>query len=323
MKARQFWGIVILAGLIVGGGSSGANAVSLTAIYDFRDQLDPLQTSFEGLDFTNDGTLWITSAPNTVTQRQLLGVDLNQQKVVSNTSFTASALFNPVGLASDGTNLYIANNEKGIGYFNFDNRDRVYAGTLDTITGQVGLSSLPTVTLGYGVCLEPEGSAYLNGYLYFSCEKGKNVIKVDMQGNVIERYAFDNNVLGLGATEDKLIVGDYKGTTERRLLLYDVISKSVTQTIDLSQLFVGADSDYAKLTGELYKLTIADNGDIRSIPDPDGIAYRDGKIYMTFEHDLRVYEITLNEPPTVPEPGTLLLLGLGLFGLASYRQRRA
>jgi hypothetical protein len=314
-KMKKTWLVIVLVSSLVVGWTAGAYAWSLTGIYDFRDKLDATKTSFEGLDFTNDGTLWITSAPNDLSvKRQLVGVDLDQTKVLSISEFAWTSLVNPVGLASDGTNLFIVNNEKGL--FGVDNQDHVYTGTIDP-AGQVSLSTASLI-LGYGVCSEPEGSAYLNGYLYFSCEKDRNVIKVNpTNGTVIESYSFDNNLLGLGATEKELIVGDYKGRDERHLLLYDILSKTVTQSIDLSQLFVGANSDYAKLTGSTYNFTVTP-GDTRSIPDPDGLAYRNGKIYMTFEHDLRVYEIS-----NVPEPGMLLLIGLGLVGIAGLRKRRS
>lgn len=318
--------VVLLVCVVIFTLSSLAKAASLTGIYDFSDQLDAATTSFEGLDFTKDGTLWITSAPNSGV-KSVLAVNLADEKILSNTQ---TSLFNPVALASDGTQLFIGNNYKaGSG---LDRADKVYAGNVISPEKGITVSTKPIFTLGvYGflgldstkTCLEPEGAAYLEGFIYFSCQDSNEVIKVNpANGAVVERYNIGVSVLGVGATENQLILGDY---TNHALLLYDVIKKEITETISLDTLFVGAESDYFDLTKELYEVTIVDNGDIRYIPDPDGIAYRDGKIYMTFEHDLRVFEISLDEPPVAtPEPGTVLLLGLGLLGLtAGLRKQRA
>ena len=312
---KQQMRLIVLLALSVCAVASAANAVSLTAIYDFTN-LNPFTTSFEGLDFTNDGTLWITSSPNNAPDT-LLAVDLSTETVKSQQS---TNLLNPVALASDGTNLFIGNDGKaGSG---IDLADPIYKGVIDPVTGNVSLTKVFTLpgtnfwTGAPGVCAEPEGSAYLNGSLYFSCQDGKDIIKVNpLTGKVEDRYAMGVQLLGLGATEDSLILGDY---TNHQLQIFNVATKTITQTIDLADLFVGPQSDYTKLTGELYEVTIADNGDIRHIPDPDCIAYRNGKIYITFEHDLRVYEIALG----TPEPGTLLLIGAGLLGLAALRRKR-
>ncbi|GAK55632.1 hypothetical protein U27_02466 [Candidatus Vecturithrix granuli] len=306
--------------------SSLTNAATLSAIYKFEG-LNSATTSFEGLDFTNDGTLWITSAPNSAA-KSVFAVDLANEKILSNTQ---TSLFNPVALASDGTQLFIGNNYKA-GY-GFDLADKVYAGSIISPEEGITVSASPIFTLGVAgflgidakkTCMEPEGAAYLNEYIYFSCQDSKEVIKVNpATGAVVERYNIGVTVLGVGATEDKLILGDY---TNHALLLYDVSIGSVTDSISLASLFIGAESDYEKLTGMAYRVDVENAGkDIRSIPDPDGIAYRNGKIYMTFEHDLRVFEISLNDPPVAtPEPGTVLLLGLGLMGLtAGLRKKRA
>jgi hypothetical protein len=290
--------------------ASISSAASLTKIYDFT-YLDPIDIAFEGLAFTDDGTLWITSAPNFASNKnKLLGVDLEKEEV---TSVSELDMANPVGLASDGTELYIANNHKNISFMDF--ADPVFTGTVDSATGQVTTSE--SYSLPAGTIVEPEGAAYLNGSLYFSGEESNNIIAVDQTTGMITNYDMGISMLGLGATKDSLIIGDY---TNHNLLLYNVSTNTVTETISLADLFVGIDSDYNALTGEDYEVVIADNGDVRYIPDPDGIAYKDGSIFMTFEHDLRVFEISLGDTSSVPEPGTAILLILGLVGLGFIRR---
>jgi hypothetical protein len=130
------------------------------------------------------------------------------------------------------------------------------------------------------------------------------VVKLDASGKVIESIDFGSDLLGLGATDDgALIVGDY---TNHALVIYDVATQSARETIYLADLFPN------------YEVEVSP-GDVRHIPDPDGLAYRDGKIYMTFEHDLQVYEIAL----ATPEPGTLLLIGSGLLALIGWKRKRS
>ena len=127
MRKQQIRTIMLLT-LAVCALTSAANAVSLTAIYDFTD-LNPLTTSFEGLDFTNDGTLWITSSPNNAPDT-LLAVDLSTETVKSQQSIN---LLNPVALASDGTTLFIGNNGKTVSKYGitYDSQDPIYKGVID------------------------------------------------------------------------------------------------------------------------------------------------------------------------------------------------
>jgi hypothetical protein len=295
---------IFLLGLAMSITAAGA---SLTGIYDFSD-LDPSTTVFEGIDFDSQGNLWITSAPNSA-PNSLLQVDLENEEVLQIFDFNMS---NPVGLAIDADDSITATNVPG--------------GAYDVITDGVGADSVGSLLSGWtrlffiAECSQPEGATYMNGEVYVSCQNGK-VFKVDPDSNSYDEvYNTGKGALGLGATDDgRLIIGGYNqaDAMDRSLILYGV-SEGTVETIDLNDLFVGEDSDYAALMGELYGIEIVDNGDFRDIPDPDGLAFRNGKIYMTFEHDLRVFEITLD---AVPEPGTLLLLATGMAAILGLRRK--
>ena len=141
---KKFTTVGMLVGLLTLSVLS-AQAASLTKIYDFRDKFDATKVSFEGLDFTNDGTLWITSAPNdTSVADSLIGVNLEKQTVVNTFSYNQKPLtFNPVGLASDGTTLFMTNNLSAYG---------IYTGGLYKDTAQIdGQASLIKSISSFGL----------------------------------------------------------------------------------------------------------------------------------------------------------------------------
>lgn len=293
---KKLLSVTIMSCMIVMGVASLASAATLSAVYDFSDQLDATQTSFEGLDFDADGNLWITSAPNQAdADNALLKVNLDTKEV---NIFDFSSSPNPVGLAINGNDFFASNAPGG-----------VYSVSIDGDTVDTGVNVSGGFFFNF-VCSQPEGAAYYNDKLYVSCENGK-IFEINPQTGVSSQiFNTGTGALGLGATDDgRLIIGQYNpaDALDRSLLLYDIATGLVTEEIDLNDLFPG------------YEHTIVDNGDIRHIPDPDGLAYRDGKIYMTFEHDLQVYEIALG----TPEPGTLLLIGSGLLALAGLRKKRS
>ncbi len=294
--------------------ASRSHAASLSHVYDFSaqgwDSVDGV--TFEGLTFTKDGTLWITSAPNsTPNQGQLIAATLDfaagtVQEIISQEAYTnsvrgdvfgfASSLFNPVALASDGEELFVGSNAKsGLSFFN----NYVYS------TDQSAVLTDP-YKISASICNDPEGAAYLDGAIYLSCEESHKIIKLHDDGSV-EDLMTGVTALGLAASDTSLIVGDY---ANHDLFLYDLETHQETARIDLETLFPD------------YEIEVGAN-DIRNVPDPDGLAFYNGKIYMTFEHDLRVFEISLGEDSSIatPEPGTLILLGPGLLGLfAAWRK---
>ncbi len=159
------------------------------------------------------------------------------------------------------------------------------------------------------------GAAFTGGKLYLSCQYNRTILEIDAQHVLTRSIAIDSEPLGLEAIDNThLLVGDY---TNHQLRVFDLENTQFTEAIDLNSLFVGKDSDYFRLTGQEYSVQVVPAEGFRDVPDPDGLAYRDGRIYMAFDGDLRIFEISMS----VPEPGTLLLVGAALTGL-TWRGRR-
>ena len=276
-------GLLLTLALSLVNGSAVARAATLTNIYDFSDQFSLDDVEFEGLSVTDDGTLWIASMPDDG-DPQLISVDLASLSVLTQATYSNAVTgdafggwltspFNPVALASDGTNLLVGSNGKSTYLYNY----------LYTTDSSGALADDPIQFAG-SVCNDPEGAASLDGVLYVTCEESDTVVMLNSDGSVDELLS-GFTALGLAATDSALIIGDYD---THELILYDLASGEESERIDLAELF----PDY-----EVVDI----DGNTHTVPDPDGLAYWDGKIYMSFEFDLRVFEISLDATPT-PTP---------------------
>jgi len=321
---------------------------ALTGIYDFRTLVTghpelftqeqrnypALVYEFEGLAFTQDGSLWasIAADPSTAS-KELWKLDLqNRQKTQSildpGWSFAVQtplgamtySIANPVGLAASGGQLIVGENfQRARDYVN-GSGGLVQATIHDVIWGITPGNSTPdwSFSVNTSACDEIEGLAYSGGKLYATCQYDKKILEINpATGAVSHTFTFADQVLGLSETDDgRLIVGAYPS---RKLILFDPAGGRPDETISLSDLFLGTGSDYYKRTGEVYSVQVVSTEGFRTMPDPDGLAYSNGKIYMSFDGDLRIFEIS-----AVPEPETyaMLLAGLALVGAVAWRRKQ-
>ena len=341
--ARRFWLGFVLCGLV-----TQAQAYSLTAIHDYRPlvsdpatgfsdeqkQFPALVYEFEGLSFTSDGSLWaaISANPNGAS-RELWRLDLASGTRTAlphpgsvsvqlpppfgTVNVPLQMAGNPVGLASIGEQLVVGHNFQQYGNL---------IGSVDV----VAQTWSPLFTLGTNVCDRLQGLAYGGGKLFAACQNDGRVLELDpATGTVSRRFQFGEQVLGLTETDDgRLIVGAYPS---RKLIIFDPDGQRASETISIDDLFVDPDnaqpadwSDYHRLTGMPYAVQVTSSELSRSRPDPDGLAYRNGRIYMSFDGDLRIFEISA-AAASVPEPGgaSLLAFALAAVGWLQHRRNRA
>lgn len=310
--------------------ASGAQSAVLTAIHDYRYLVSGLPSpqrdfpalvhEFEGLAFTSDGSLWASIAANPVeARRELWRLDLVSNtvaEVIADThpTFLGFPLTNPVGLGAQGAQLIIGENLRFLRDRGFSVGDIVWAFTPGVSTPQ---SSDWSIVLPTAICDGVQGAAAVNGRGYVSCGGSGRIVEFDLLSGAIGRqFSLGAFALGLEALDEhRLLVGDY---ATHQLHVFDLALGLVTESIDLADLFFGTASDYFALTDEVYSVQVIPSESPRSMPDPDGLAYRDGSIYMSFDGDLRIFQIALN----IPEPATLALVAIGLLGLSGSHRRR-
>ncbi len=308
-------------------------AATLTAIHDYwhlvsgldspKNLYPSLSHEFEGLTFTADGSLWAAIAPNPLdAKREFWRLDLSTNSIAESIadSFHAPSLplllpplVNPVALTANAGQLIVGENYRALRERHLPlltSNDMIWAFTPGSSTPAKPDWSVP---LAPAACDGVQGAAFAAGKVYISCGANQSIVEIDAAKHTLtgKHFDFAFEPLGLEAIDDThLIVGDY---ANHQLRVFDLENKKLTETIDLNSLFVGEDSDYFGLTGQKYSVQVVPSEDLpRDIPDPDGLAYRDGKIYMAFDGDLRIFVISMS----LPEPGTLLLVAAALAALA-------
>lgn len=324
--------------------ASAAQAAVLTAIHDYRYLVSGLPSpqrefpslvhEFEGLAFTSDGSLWASIAPDpTDARRELWRLDLASNSVAeviadNHVSVFGLPIANPVALGAAGAQLIVGENFRYARTHGIALNDVVWAFTPTLSTPQLADWSF---SLPPALCDGVEGAASVNGQVYVSCGGSGRIVEFDPLRALLGRqFSLGAYALGLEALDDhRLLIGDY---STHQFHIFDLALERITESIDLADLFLGESSDYFGLTNEVYSVQVVPSESPRRMPDPDGLAYRDGSIYMSFDGDLRIFQIALDVPRgetppvppsalNVPEPGAMALVAIGLLGLAGACRR--
>jgi sugar lactone lactonase YvrE len=248
----------------------------------------------------------------------------------------------PIGLAFDtGGNMYINQNQ---GILKYDKGTDVLT-TLFTGSGQ-----------REGLTFDP-----VTNHLFSVSYGGNHIEEVDLAGNLIRNISIPNTtaLLGISARGGNLLVTDYGtgqifsgSTTGASFGLVGTLTPNATYAVDLDSFGNIYANDFA--TGDNWRFTPSGGGFAASVFIP-GLANPDNGLSIGDDNSLTISEFgadavsvwnsngTLrqrysgimdpdelvvwapqraNPGPTVPEPRSLMLLGLGMVGFAVSRRLR-